>query len=168
MPSTQSTLPLKDPRYTRPTMGVETARGILDLSEDALFQLLERGAFWAWNIATPGAERTMLRLLTHSVSALTRDRAVELLEDQLALCSRVPATEADAINLVVAGLSTGKPYVTSRDIKRALNFGRTHMNDLLDARALPELPGTQRRPGPNGHAFIPRDAFVQFLKDRLC
>jgi hypothetical protein len=166
MPS-QLQLKIRDVRYSRPTMGVETARGVLEITEDAIGQLIERGAFWCWDISAPGARRRMLRILSVSVSALTHDRAVELLEDQLALVTPVPATAADAIALVMSGVAKGKPYVTAKDIKRALNFGRTHMNDLVDAGALPELAGTTRRPGPNGHAIIPRDAFIAFLQTRL-
>lgn len=166
MPS-QLQLKIRDVRYSRPTMGVETARGVLDITEDAVIQLIERGAFWAWDISAPGARRRMLRILSASVSAMTHDRAVELLEDQLALVTPFPATAEAAIALVMSGVPKDKPFVTAKDIKRALNFGRTHMNDLVDAGALPELAGTTRRPGPNGHAVIHRDAFVAFLKDRL-
>jgi hypothetical protein len=148
-------------------MGVETARGVLDITEDGLFQLLERGAFWAWDIAVPHAKRRMLRFLCRSITAITHERAMQLLEDQLALITPEPGTKHEAIALVMERMSNGKPYVTAKEIKRALNFGRTHMNDLIAGRAMPEFPGTSRRPGPNGHAIISREAFTQFLEDRI-
>ncbi len=156
-----------DSLYRLPTMDIKTARGILDIPEDDILQLIDRGLFWVWNIASPGAKRRMLRLLTKSVGALSQEQAATLLKDQFSLATRAPATKEEAIDAVLIGVSTEKPYITAQEIKRLLNFSGTHMSDILASKALPELSGTHQRPGPNGQALIPRDAFKQFLNDRL-
>lgn len=167
--TTQPELPrLRFARYHLPTLGVETAKGALDVTEDELFQLLDRGAFWAWHVESPGADRELIRLLTFSVQAVTRDRARQLLDNEFELCTAVPATADDACALVLnACRDKTKPFLSGKEIRRVLNFGRTHLIDLVASGALKLLPGSTYRPGPNGFPLVPRIAFEQFLQERI-
>jgi len=157
---TQIPLKLADPRYKRPTMAVETAKGILDLTEDDVVALVDEGALVAWDIRSPGSERRELRILTASVSeyaaARKEDAAVEhasSIRPQAAIQSVLPRHE--------------KPFLTGPEIKRALNCGRQHLINLVDAAVLPQMPGTKYRQGPGGWPVIPRAQFVHFLETRV-
>ena len=66
-------------------MELGTAAGVLHksspgITEDQIRELIERGAFWAWNVALETTEsRPELRLLTYSVAAC--ENVAELIED---------------------------------------------------------------------------------------
>ena len=174
---TQLQLPrLKTAPYARPTMELGTAAGVLHkqcpgITEDQVRQLIERGAFWAWNVALETDTRADLRLLTYSVAACAN--VADLLDDAFALAEPVPATAQEAIALLLHHAAritqSGKPrpWVTGEEIKLILNIRRTHMINLVDAKALPQMSGTQYRPGPNGYPVIDRDIFTAFLEARL-
>jgi hypothetical protein len=153
-------------RYRFPTMDTDSAAGILDVTDDDIYQLVDRGFFWVWNVAVPRAKRHMIRLLTLSVCGI-QDQVNAILKDKYILGTRVPGTKEEAVAAVLTSIPGERPYILSSEITRALNFRGNHMNDLMVAKALPEMPGTHRRRGPNGNAKIPREAFEQFLRDRL-
>lgn len=167
---------LRTPAFARPTMELGTAAGVLHktcpgITEDQVRQLIERGAFWAWNVALdPSDSRPELRLLTYSVAAC--ENVAALLEDQFAMADPVPATGEEAVALLLSHASritrsTAQPWLTGEEIKLILNIRRTHLINLVDAKVLPQMPGTQYRPGPHGYPLIARETFTAFLEARL-
>lgn len=155
----QTTMPLRDPRYTRPTMTVDSAKGILDCTEDDIVELVEvQLALIAWNIAAPGAERRELRILTRSVSEYLRDNP------DRNPCYHSTLCPAEAVSLV---LPSDKPAFTGVEIQRSLNCGSTHVITLVESRALRLVPGTNYQRGPGGSPRIARESFIEFLKGRF-
>ena len=178
MPSpVQLPLPrLRTPAYARPTMELGTAAGVLHksspgITEDQIRELIERGAFWAWNVALETIDsRPELRLLTYSVAAC--ENVAELIDDSIALAQPVPATGEEAIAMLLSHAAralrqTGQPWITGEEIKAILCIRRTHLINLVDAQVLPQMPGTQYRTGPKGYPLIKREAFTAFLEARL-
>lgn len=176
-------------RYVAPTMELGTARGVLQhhapgITEDQVRELIERGAFWAWNVAEdPKGKHPELRLLTCSVAALCTGRASlaeraesalsDLLDDPYTLAKPVPATAEEAVDALMhhATRTTqqGKPHplITGAQVKLLLCIRRTHLITLVASNALPKAPGTDYRPGPNGFPLIRREDLQAFLEARL-
>ena len=157
-------------------MELGTAAGVLHkssagITEDQIRELIERGAFWAWNVALETKEsRPELRLLTYSVAAC--ENVAEMMEDPFALAQPVPATGKEAIALLLSHAAralrqTVQPWITGEEIKAILCIRRTHLINLVDAKVLPQMPGTQYRTGPKGYPLIKREAFTAFLEARL-
>lgn len=173
--SAQTHLPLKLPRYDLPVMEVGTAIGVLfstcpGITADQVRELVERGAIWAWNVASPGSKLADLRLLTPSVTAI--ENARELLDDDFAISDPFPAAAPSAIAMVMAWLDKhttclGKPWFTGKQLANAFGFRRTHMLDLVRENVFLQIPGTQFRKGPGGYPLIPRTAVEKFLTERL-
>jgi hypothetical protein len=156
----QLSLPrLADPRYKRPLAAVETAKGLLDLTEDEIGALVDEGQLVAFDIRAPRADRRELRILTSSIAHYAAHSS-----DPSYLS---PITPDQAIATVLAALKHDKPLVTGKEIKRLLNCGRQHVINLVESKTLPQLPGTTYRPGPNGFPLIPRDKFASWLTSRL-
>jgi len=154
------------PRYRRPTMTVDAAKGVLDRTEDEIRDLVETGCLVAWDIAAPGSHRAELRILTTSVSefvAASRelggrspsegDPAPSAIQPESAIAALVPKHD--------------KPFVIGPEVKRILNCGRQHLINLVDAKVLEQLPGTQYRRGPQGWPVIARASFTRFLETRM-
>ena len=156
--------------YRWPVMHVGTAAGKLDLSCDQVLRLIERGAVWAWDVGSPRSKLRELRLLSHSVNAVSPARARELLADEMALCSPAPASLDDAIEIILEAATAGYPprdHLSGPQIRRALAIGRSHLITLLEHGALTLVPGTSYRPGPGGHPLITRSSVELFLRDRI-
>lgn len=162
----QLTLPIKSARLDLPLRAIETAKDNLALHEDDLFQLIDRGALWAFNIGSESAERPEIRILAKSIDALGRKQAADWIEHPEATCIRYPVTIEQAINLILAGFKHDKPFLTAKEISRVCNCGRTHRVDLVREGALPQMPGTKFRRGPGGSALVARQGFAKFLEAR--
>jgi len=158
MSNRQLNLPIQDARYRRPTMSVDTAKGILDLSEDEIGNLVDDGTLVAFDIKHPAAERRDLRLLTWSVAEYSK------LNPDRSPCyhNMIPPTSA-----ISDLLPHEKPFFTGKEIKRLLNCGRQHLINLVTSKALLQVPGTKYRPGPKGWPVITRESFITFLQTRI-
>ena len=152
---------LSDPRYKRPLAAVETAKGLLDLTEDEIGNLVDDGQLVAFDIRMPEAERRELRILTASIAEFQRDNPDRSECYVSQICPDV------AIKTVLAAVKHDKPYLTGLEIKRLLNCGRQHVINLIEARALILLPGTTYRPGPNGSPVVGRVTLTAWLTQRL-
>lgn len=162
----QLPLPLRVPAPRLPLLAIETAKDLLDLHEDDLFQLIDRGALWAFNIGSESAERPEIRILAQSLAHLGKERARDLIEEPTVECTRYPVTIEQSVALILAGFKHDKPFLTAKEISRVCNCGRTHRVDLVREGALPQMPGTKFRRGPGGSALISRLAFAAFLEAR--
>lgn len=151
----QRTLPLRDARYVAPAMTVETARGILGMDEDEVAEAVELGELVAWDIASDGSERRELRLFTPSVSALARARAEQR--------DVFPPDCREA----VAALLPEKPWITGRELARALCCSGTHICSLVECGDLALMPGTKITRGKEGTPRITKESLTAFLRGRL-
>jgi len=108
---------------------------------------------WAWNIATPDAERAELRFLSSDIARWVDDEPVR--------CR--PLAE-----VVRELFGDEKPFVDGINFYRAFNCDSQHVYNLIDCRpaALGVLPNTERRRGPNGSAAIAWASAVEFVKER--
>ena len=161
MVATQLRLPLHDPRYRRPMMPVAAAKGILDVSEDDVVELIEvNQALWAWNVAAPGVGRRELRLLTQGVA-----RYQELSGRGTTVNDR--GFSWDQVQEFILGTGAAKPWITGVEVQRAIACGSTHVISLVESGSLELIPGTKYRRGPDGSPSIARDSFINFLRTRL-
>lgn len=155
--TTQTHMPLADPRYEHPLAAMPTAKVLLKLGEAEIGELVDVGELVCVDIRTPDAEKRELRILTASIAARqagTREAG------QAEVRSR-------AVWLVLGALGHDKPFVTGAEIKRVLNCGRQHVLNLIAAGALPAAPGTAPRRGRGGSPVVTRAAFAAFLTERM-
>ena len=165
----QLKLPLTNPRYRRPTMTVAAAKGMLDLGEDDIIELIEvQVALIAWDIATPGhrgAERRReLRILTQSVAEYQQLNPARCEEYYCAI------TPDAAINLLLSTIdarhSIPRDFITVNEVQRVFNCGSTHVINLIQSKALALVPKTDYQRGPGGSPSIARESFIEFLTTR--
>ena len=162
-------LKVKAAQYRSHTMSASTVRGVLGITTDEAIRLLQVGALWAWNLASPKTD-PYYRFLTISVNALTRDAARDLLDDDSLTPKPVPATAEAAIAALLDAIPSqdkSKPWITSVRFAELFNIERTHKNDLIRDGVLAQVPGTKYRKGPGGYANLTRSSVEHFLKDRL-
>jgi hypothetical protein len=159
--TSQLHLPIKDPRYKRPTMCVEAAKGSLDLSEDEIVAMVETGALVAWNIAHPQADRRYLAILSASVAEYQAALKAGTVGD----CYHSTICPDEAINLLLP--RHDKPFVLGTEVAEIFNCGSTHVMNLIEAKALLILPRSTYRRGPGGSPCISLASFVQFLQNRM-
>ena len=164
-PVIQTRLDLRDPRR-RPMIGMNGAMNLLDLDAWEIEPLLERrgekptayGRLIGFNIAVDETGRRELRFLTesleHFLASLTNPK----------LCPYYP-TWPQILKLV---LPHDKPVITGVELSAALNCDSQHVLNLLDARLLKLVPGSDpMRRGPNGSPALTRASFEDFLDRRL-
>lgn len=150
----QSVLAIADPRYKAPMMTMETARGILHLDEDEITERLDVGLLAGWDIATAGASRREIRLLSPSVAAheAAPNRPWDLLPRK-------------SIELVLG--TDARPWLDGRTLQRLLVCSGTHVMSLIGDRLLTVLPRTSWRRGPGGSPVVSRESLVNFLEQRM-
>jgi hypothetical protein len=165
MTATQTTLPLRDARYVFPTMPIATAKGILQLTEEEIVELIDEGGLAAWDIASEGAARNEYRLLTKAVSHYAHPDNKVL--GRLAGVFDPETAIGQVIGWLDAAHSAPRPFFDGREIKRALNCGRQHLIDLVTERDIPQMDGTKFRRGPGGWPVVARAAFQMFLRARI-
>lgn len=148
----------------RPTLGMDGAKHLLDLSEDEVISLIDQGLLsHAWNIGL-GARRE-IRLLRRCIDAYA------------AWCANprtgrrgLPDTGSIAndavIHLSLLPPGHDKPFLTNGQIQRALNCVSDHVLNLIAAKELAQLPDTKFGRGPAGSALVTLASFQQFLKSR--
>ena len=150
--TSQRQLPLADPRH-RPTVGMDGAKHLLDLSEDEVIALIEEGKLsYAWNIGL-GEDRREIRILRQSIDAFWEQPR------------GTPIPESQAFKLLLPP-GHDKPYLTNPQLQRALNCVSDHVLHLVAARELTLQPKTDYGRGPNGAALITVVSFRMFLNSR--
>lgn len=151
-PPVQRQMDLRDPRY-RPMAGVNAAMRDLDLTAVEVTALLDGGDLIGWNIAT-GEARREIRVLTDSLAHYQRT-----------LGSRpYPFEEGKVLRLI---LPHDKPALSGVEIQRAFNCDSGHVINLIEAKLLKIVPGTDWQRGPGGSPSVTRTSVIEFLKRRL-
>lgn len=167
MPATlQRNLPLADARF-RPTLGMDGAKHLLDLSEDEILALIDEGLIThAWNIATPSAEKREVRILRQALDAyVTWNENPKLVPARPGVPITANYTDALIFSFLLPP-SHVKPFLTNGELQRSLNCVSDHVLNLIDSRALELQPGTKYTRGPNGCALVTVTSFERFLKQR--
>lgn len=158
----------KTPRLRWPCVKLSSALAILDCTvESEVVELVESGWLWAWNVGSADARRREFRFLGTSCEWLFRFRAEFACDTWHALLAsdaipqRQPAWDAVLSALLP---KHDKPFLSAREVKRALSLQKKHFIELLDAKA---FSGTDYRRGPGGSPAIDRQSFTDFLKARV-
>ena len=150
-------------------MTVAAAKGMLDLGEDDIIELIEvQVALIAWDIATPSRRgtdrRRELRILTQSVAEFQQfnpDHSAEY------YC---PITPDHAATILLSSLDTRhsspRAFISGTEFQRVFNCGSTHVINLIQSKALALVAKTDYQRGPGGSPSIDRESFTQLLKTR--
>jgi hypothetical protein len=139
--------PLREPR---PMADINAAMRDLDINDDAVLALLDKGALVGFNIAVSAGGRRVVRILTASVqNHLNGGKPGSLSFD-------------DVLRLVLPGELL---FVRGMAIERCLNCCQTHVSNLIKAGAF-----DCTRPGRRGHgnsSIVTRASVVAWLKARV-
>jgi hypothetical protein len=134
----------------RPMADINAAMRDLDINDDAVLALLDKGALVGFNIAVSAGGRRVVRILTASI--------------QNHLQGGKPGSMSfdDVLRLVLPGELL---FVRGMAIERCLNCCQTHVSNLIKAGAF-----DCTRPGRRGHgnsSIVTRASVVAFLKERI-
>lgn len=159
----QQTLPIEAPAYRGPLCAVATAKGLLDLTEAEIGDLVDVGQLPAFDVRTPEATRRELRLVVAGVAAYLAARQAG---DAAALSRwQCPITAATAVGLVLGSVRHDKPWLTGREISRLLNVGRQHTLNLCAAGEM--RTQAKGRRGRGGSPVVGREEFRRWLMGRM-
>jgi hypothetical protein len=136
-------------RRSKPLLPVNAVASLLDVSNDAVLRLVEKGSLaWAWNVSVnPKPRRRCLRILPAAVADWMGGRACSL-------------KQAEVFGLL---LPEG-PVVTSRDLYRVLNISGDQLYGLVKAHQL--IPCSTWGRGPKGKARFASVRVIQFFQKR--
>jgi hypothetical protein len=155
--STQTTLPLRDPRFKRPLAPLSAAHGLLDLTESEVAELVDCGDLVAFDIRSPDAEKRDLRILTASIAGHLAGDADH----------RVSIMPEHAVELVLKAARHDRPWLDAVEVRRLLNCGRQHSVSLIQSGAIAAAPGSVCRRGHGGSPLVSRTTFADFLRARI-
>jgi hypothetical protein len=120
--------------------------------DDVLALIEEEGLLpWAWNIGLGSARE--IRVLASCV------------EHYAATGKRLKLQWRDVLEEIFFGCN--KPFLTGKEIKLILCCSPTTISNLLKAKELNSLPGTNWTTGPKGSALIGCESFTDFLLRRF-
>lgn len=151
---------------TIPLVPDEVARVLLALPDpDYVAQAIENGHIpFAFNIATPDAERGALRIYRESLLDALFAKAhygsswLTIIPPRRDLLAELP-------RVLAACLPPGdKPFIALASLARRWTCSPQHIQNLIDAGSLTALARAQM--GPNGSAMITRVSAEQFLTAR--
>jgi len=138
--------------FKTPVVSLDTCRSVLGRGEDACLELIEAGRLrYAFNLATPGTHRRLVRVLSLS-----------LIDCALGTDSQPPTLEG-AIRYILPGSS---PILTAAWMARHFNVGGSHIGSLLNVGELAETSPWDR--SPNKDRLLSRSSAVKFLENRRC
>lgn len=123
---------------------------ILDRDEDEILHAIEVGALgWAWDIATPGAERREIRVWRDSVAALSTGRREDSLDAE------------DVMARILPPVSIRSPH-----LQRLFSCSGTHVHHLIDAGAFEVELAPSQGSGPLSYTLLRRSSVARFLRNR--
>lgn len=141
--------------FQLPLLGTEAVRAITGLDEDEILAEIELGnLLWAWHVEAEGSR--FVRVWNRSV-----------------ICWQNPKIpQPQQHDEVMRALLPTRCWITgtldSKEVKRVLNTGHTHVANLCGAGLLTEHAKSEARSatGPNGKRIITRDSLVAFFERR--
>lgn len=135
----------------RALVSVETAKAVLNTSEDSVLGLIDAGKIrFAFDVARRGARRRTIRIFALSLFDLVNRQSTQ------------PSQLEDCLKYI---LPMTAPVVTSSRLTETLNVGATHVAALVKAREIRELPGRRTCTGVRS---LCRASAIQWLKNRRC
>ncbi len=139
----------------RPLMPMSAVMWRLDLDEERVNILIENGALlWAFDVASPSAERRALRVL------------VECVEDLALSRKRAYRDDGSEWQRVAGLILPDKPIMVTCEVARALNCGTWYTMMLIHAKQFRLVPGVRIRPGPKGSAQVVTASVKDWLLKR--
>jgi hypothetical protein len=142
--------------FQLPLLGVEGVRAATGLDEDEILAEIEEGhILWAWNIGLEG-ERTYLRVWNRSLAAWNNPKLSQ------------PETHMDVMHAILPPRCWITGTMDSKEVKRLLNTGHTHVARLCETGLLSEHGKSSERAasGPNGKRIITRESVINFFRER--
>ncbi len=136
-------------RLALPLVTVETVRAVLDMDEDQVLALIGQRRLRAFDLRTPGARRSCMRVFAPSISAYQRGRQGQ---------SRL----MDEIDWVIG--SRLKPVASAAELARRCNVSATHLHNLLSCGCLRIV---QSGDGINLSPLVARASVEEFLSSRV-
>lgn len=143
--------------FQLPLLDVVGARALTGLDEDELMnEIGQRRIVWAWNIGRAADGRITLRIWNRSL--------VCWLEPKLTQPTRLE----DVLNIILPARSLITGTLDSKEVKRLLNTGHTHVANLAEDKSLQEHAKSGRRAvtGPNGKRIFTRASVIEFFRVR--
>ena len=143
--------------FQLPLLGVNGARALTGLDEDELMnEIGQRRILWAWNIALQAEGRTELRIWNRSLVCWIEPHLTQ------------PRDLAGVLATILPAKSELTGTLDSKEVKRLLNTGHTHVANLCAAGQLVEHGKSGKRAvsGPNGKRIITRGSVVEFFRTR--
>lgn len=143
--------------FQLPLLDVRGARALTGLDEDELMsEIGQRRILWAWNIALQAEGRTELRIWNRSLVCWIEPNLAQPRELKEVLLTILPAKSE----------LTG--VLDSKEVKRLLNTGHTHIANLCERGQLTEhgKSGQRAASGPNGKRIITRASVIEFFRNR--
>lgn len=135
---------------------IETARqSIPGHDEDDIVALIEEGFLpCAWNIALdPRVMARELRILPACIEHYAATNGSHPFPD-------VRSSLSNLLKL------PDQPFIRANLVRLVLNCSSTHLINLIDAKLLKQVAGTQYRRGPNGDAILDTASLIKFLDSR--
>lgn len=150
----QRRLPIKV-EVEAPMLGIAAARDILHLDVDMVLELIaDRKLAWAWNIGL-GKRRSEIRILARCLRGYQASNTS---------CNLAEVPQEEIIAHILA--REKKPWIEGVTLKHLLACENDLIIDLVTARELAVMPGTNWRRGPGGSPSITRESVINFLKRR--
>ena len=142
--------PANPVKFITPLLGIETCRAVIGRDEDFVMSLIESGGLkFAFNLACPGAKRRLPRVLSLSVL------------DYVNGTDSQPPDVDGVLRYVLPGTNE---IVRASWLGHRFSCGSTHVNGLIAARCLVEIPDANRL--PRSTRQVTRASAVKFLKLR--
>lgn len=169
MPDTTDSLPMIDPRHA-PLASMDVLQWALGRNADEVLTMIEaapnhdRKLRWAWNIATPGAERREIRVLSASVLEFIGAHP-EMVAFKVNGWDGFKARRAKDRDVWERILPPGhsKPYLTTPQVQRCLGCSEELVLDLVRAEQLRTFRATEFGRGRYGAALINNESLRCFL-----
>lgn len=136
----------------RALVSVETARAVFNRSEDYVLALIESGKLrFAFDVGCSDCHRRTIRIFALSVADFVNQQDTQ------------PVSIDDCLKYI---LPMPTPHIVSARLAEVFNVGSTHINHLIRAGDLLEIPNRKRtRTAPRS---IDRASVIQFLRNRRC
>ena len=151
----------------RPLVPIEAVMVLADQDEDDVLNLVERGLIrYAWNIATPGAERREIRVWRDSLIEYLRngEDANSAIGDRRSAISgkEKPLRTIIESFLPKPSLINNCKTIRGVEVARRLSCGPSHITNLLDAGQLRIAFPAAIKVSP----YIDHESLVEFLLAR--
>lgn len=153
-PAVQRRLPIAVETYF--LASIEAARKELRTDEDEVMDLIADRQLLAFDLRTPDAGKSFVRIWPGSIDALADARKIGRLVE--------PLSEAQVDQIMNYLIGTNRAQVRATLLKERWVTSSTHIHNLIEAKLLQSVAGTGDT--INKTPMVIRDSVVTFLKSR--